>query len=185
MRQASRRYVTLHSVEHAASCSQPTNQPTMGLFSRKTSSRNNSSNNTSDTHLSANGDGAVKSPFGMKRVNSNPAQNASIPNIPLPKAPDPNLDPAGYLRSIYAVRERSQLVMEKAKRNQLRHFHVDMSKFEDTARFVVSIIKVRRASYCLRTSFLTNTDSETTIPTTIPSHHTAAGNTLKWAGDRG
>ena len=78
----------------------------------------------------------------MKRANSNPAQNANLPDIPLPKAPDPNLDPAAYLKSIYAVRERSQLVMEKAKRNQLRHFHVDTSKFADTAKFVVSIIKV-------------------------------------------
>lgn len=65
-----------------------------------------------------------------------------MPDIPLPKAPDPNIDPAAYLRSIYAVRERSKLVLEKATRNQLRHFHVDMSKFHDTARFVVSIIKV-------------------------------------------
>lgn len=80
----------------------------------------------------------------MRRGNSNPAENANIPDIPLPKAPDPNLDPASYLRSIYAVRERSRLVLEKAKRNQLRHFHVDMSKFADTANFVVSIIKVGR-----------------------------------------
>ena len=78
----------------------------------------------------------------MKRANSNPAQNATLPDIPLPKAPDPNIDPAAYLRSIYAVRERSRLVMEKARRNQLRHFQVDMSKFADTAKFVVSIIKV-------------------------------------------
>ncbi|KAF2725117.1 DUF1688-domain-containing protein [Polychaeton citri CBS 116435] len=61
--------------------------------------------------------------------------------IPLPRAPDPNLDPAGYLRSIYAVRERSALVMEKARRNQLRHFKVDHDRFKDTARYVVSIIK--------------------------------------------
>ena len=67
--------------------------------------------------------------------------------MPLPKAPDPTLDPAGYLRSIYAVRERSKLVLEKAKKNQLKHFTVDMSKFHDVASFVVSIIKVRsRAS---------------------------------------
>jgi hypothetical protein len=40
------------------------------------------------------------------------------------------------------VRERSHLVLEKAKKNQLRHFNVDMSKFQDTANYVVSIIKV-------------------------------------------
>lgn len=60
----------------------------------------------------------------------------------MPKAPDPNVDPVGYLRSIYAVRERSRLVLDKAKLNQLRHFTVDMSKFSDTANYVVAIIKV-------------------------------------------
>ncbi|KAK5164640.1 uncharacterized protein LTR77_009846 [Saxophila tyrrhenica] len=116
----------------------------MGLFSRKSSSRghsNGNGNNHNDAHLQPHANGAVKAPFGMNRANSNPAQNAVMPNIPLPKAPDPNIDPAGYLRSIYAVRERSKLVLEKARRNQLRHFHVDMSKFNDTAKFVVSIIK--------------------------------------------
>lgn len=118
----------------------------MGLFSRKNSSRLQANgNNHHNGELPPPGSDGVSKFATMQRGNSNPAQNASIPNIPLPKAPDPNLDPAGYLRSIYAVRERSRLVMEKAKRNQLRHFHVDESKFEDTARFVVSIIKV-----CLR-----------------------------------
>ncbi len=65
-----------------------------------------------------------------------------MPDVPLPKAPDPTQDPAGYLRSIYAVRERTRLVFEKAKTNELKHFNVDMSKFGDTAKFVVSIIKV-------------------------------------------
>lgn len=78
----------------------------------------------------------------MQRVNSNASRHASAPQAPLPKAPDPNIDPAAYLRSIYAVRERSKLVLEKAKRNQLQHFNVDMSKFSDTAQYVVSIIKV-------------------------------------------
>lgn len=117
----------------------------MGLFSRKSSNRghnNGNGNNYNDGHYAQHTNGAVKSPYNMSRANSNPAQHAVLPNIPLPKAPDPNIDPAGYLRSIYAVRERSQLVMEKAKRNQLRHFHVDMTKFRDTAKFVVSIIKV-------------------------------------------
>lgn len=125
----------------------------MGLFSRKHSNHrvhgNGSSNSESQYQQQQqpnNANGAVKAPFGMKRANSNPAQNANMPDIPLPRAPDPNVDPAAYLRSIYAVRERCQLVMEKARRNQLRHFHVDMSKFNDTAKFVVSIIKVGDSS---------------------------------------
>lgn len=65
-----------------------------------------------------------------------------IPAVALPKAPDPAIDPVGYLRSIYAVRERTRLVFDKAKENQLEHFIVDMGKFADTAAYVVSIIKV-------------------------------------------
>ncbi|KAK0935999.1 hypothetical protein LTR29_012460 [Friedmanniomyces endolithicus] len=107
----------------------------MGLFSRKHGSRHANG----DQHNQNNGD--VRLPANTKRANGNPAQNATFPNVPLPKAPDPNLDPAGYLRSIYAVRERSRLVLDKAKRNQLRHFTVDMSKFADTANYVVAIIK--------------------------------------------
>jgi len=68
-----------------------------------------------------------------------PAHN---PKIPLPRAPDPRVDPAAYLRSIGAVRERCSLVLQKAKKNQLNHFTVDMTKFHDTTKFVVSIIKV-------------------------------------------
>lgn len=67
---------------------------------------------------------------------------ASIPELPISKPPDPALDPAAYLRSIHAVRERSSIVLEKAKRNQLNHFDVDISKFKATASYVVSIIKV-------------------------------------------
>ena len=65
-----------------------------------------------------------------------------FPKIEMPRAPDPNVDPAGYLRSIGSVRERCKLVLEKAKRDELLHFNVDMSKFKDTTSFVVSIIKV-------------------------------------------
>jgi len=108
----------------------------MRLFSRKGSkpqvSPNGSQPNSSN--------GSLRSP-GPTPNGSRPT---SFPDVPLPKAPDPTLDPAGYLRSIYAVRERSKLVLEKAKKNQLKHFTVDMSKFGDVASFVVSIIKVRR-----------------------------------------
>ena len=69
---------------------------------------------------------------------------ATSPKSVTPAAPDPDLDPAGYLRSIHAIRERSNLVVEKAKTNQLHHFDVDANKFSETAQYVVSIIKVCR-----------------------------------------
>ncbi|KAH7135271.1 hypothetical protein B0J11DRAFT_156427 [Dendryphion nanum] len=84
--------------------------------------------------------GSLKSPV-PSIANGSKTPTVSIPDVPLPKAPDPALDPAGYLRSIYAVRERTKLVLEKAKKNQLKHFTVDMTKFSDTAGYVVSIIK--------------------------------------------
>lgn len=115
----------------------------MRLFGRKSSktavSPNGSQPNSSN--------GSLRSP-GPTPNGSRPT---SFPDVPLPKAPDPTLDPAGYLRSIYAVRERSKLVLEKAKKNQLKHFTVDMSKFGDVASFVVAIIKVRLR--CTRCTF--------------------------------
>ena len=66
----------------------------------------------------------------------------SIPDVQVPKAPDPEKDPGGYLRSIHAVRERCNLVLQKAKADSLNHFDVDMTKFKDTADYVVSMIKV-------------------------------------------
>lgn len=63
----------------------------------------------------------------------------------LPQPADPSKDPAGYLRSIHAVREQSQIVLAKAKRNELTNFRVDMSKLNDTAAYVTSIIKVNDA----------------------------------------
>lgn len=66
-----------------------------------------------------------------------------LPKIDLPRPPDPQLDPAGYLRSLGAVRERSKIVTDKALRNELKHFDVDMSKFPDVVTFVTGIIKVR------------------------------------------
>ncbi|KAG9236517.1 hypothetical protein BJ875DRAFT_371880 [Amylocarpus encephaloides] len=65
----------------------------------------------------------------------------AVSKIAMPKAPDPHVDPAGYLRSIGAVRERCSLMLEKAKQNHLNHFDVNMDQFEDTTKFVVSIMK--------------------------------------------
>lgn len=73
---------------------------------------------------------------------STPRAKVVLPKIDMPKAPNPQIDPAAYLRSIGAVRERCNLILGAARRNQLTHFDVDMSKFEDTTSFVVSVIKV-------------------------------------------
>ncbi|KAH7633270.1 hypothetical protein B0T09DRAFT_318634 [Sordaria sp. MPI-SDFR-AT-0083] len=70
-----------------------------------------------------------------------PGLNPGVPRIDIPKPPDPQLDPVGYLRSLGAVRERCKIVTEKALRNELNHFDVDMHKFEDVVSFVANIIK--------------------------------------------
>ncbi len=114
---------------------------------------------------------------------------ASIPEMPIAGPPDPVLDPVAYLRSIHAVRERANVVLDAAKRNQLNHFDVDMTKFKATAQYVVSIIKVRNCSlervYLNPLAHVTNAGhhSETTRLITRTSLHMAAGNTLTLAAD--
>ncbi|KAL6807086.1 hypothetical protein GGI42DRAFT_267018 [Trichoderma sp. SZMC 28013] len=70
-----------------------------------------------------------------------PMPSFKIPKIDLPRPPDPQLDPAGYLRSLTAVRERAKALMERAQENQLVHFDVDMNKFPDVVTFVSGLIK--------------------------------------------
>ncbi|KAJ6132529.1 hypothetical protein N7471_007744 [Penicillium samsonianum] len=112
----------------------------MGIFKRKDSKNSIQSENENDSFVSVNSartsNTSLRSP-GYK--GSGPP--ASIPELPIARPPDPALDPAAYLRSIHAVRERSNIILNKAKKNQLNHFDVDMSKFEATASYVVSIIK--------------------------------------------
>ncbi|KAK4099606.1 DUF1688-domain-containing protein [Parathielavia hyrcaniae] len=70
-----------------------------------------------------------------------PFSPCPIPSIAMPRPPDPQLDPAGYLRSLGAVRERCRIVTAKACKNELHHFDVDMDKFPDVVSFVANIIK--------------------------------------------
>lgn len=116
----------------------------MGLFKRKDSKNSiHSDKDDRESFVSVNSartsNASLRSP-GYKGT----GPPASIPELPITRPPDPALDPAAYLRSIHAVRERATLVLDKAKKNQLNHFDVDMSKFEATASYVVSIIKVAR-----------------------------------------
>jgi hypothetical protein len=89
-----------------------------------------------------------KSPTLISSSSSSPSLGGSMPDISIPPPPDPRSKPADYLRSIHAVRARSRLVLEEAKANILNHFDVDLSKFKDTADYVVSIIKVCSQSHC-------------------------------------
>lgn len=113
----------------------------MGLFKRNSKASEREENESFVSVNSArNSNTSLRSP-GYKGS----GLPASIPELPIARPPDPALDPAAYLRSIHAVRERSTIILNKAKANTLQHFDVDMTKFEATASYVVSIIKVRQS----------------------------------------
>ncbi|KAI9825718.1 MAG: hypothetical protein M1826_006902 [Phylliscum demangeonii] len=121
----------------------------MGLFSRKGSKHSVQAETLSiETDQSRHSKSSpAKSPLFARDSNGwgtpiSPATTTgAASDLAAPKPASPTTDPAAYLKSIHAVRERSRLVLEKAKRNELRHFHVDLDKFTDTAAYVVSIIK--------------------------------------------
>ena len=110
----------------------------MGLFSRKITAKVTVDGTSSTSSSAVQSPRSVKTPGGGASASFG---SLPLPEVTLPRPPDPNVDPAGYLRSLAAVRERAQLVYQKARRNQLAHFSVDMTKFVDTATYVVSIIK--------------------------------------------
>ena len=80
------------------------------------------------------------------------------------------------------MRDRAKVVFEKVKQNRLNHFDVDMSKFGETATYVVSIIKARRIPTILLT-LLTDQFSVTMRLITIQSLRMEGGNTLKLVAD--
>lgn len=115
----------------------------MGLFNRKNSKPINQDEQSVRSYTSTDRTSttsSLRSP-GLNNGLNNLAE-MPMPDVPLPKAPDPAVDPAAYLRSIHSVRQRSAEILKKAKTNQLNHFDVDTTKFAETANYVVSIIKV-------------------------------------------
>ncbi|KAL9598642.1 MAG: hypothetical protein Q9219_004388 [cf. Caloplaca sp. 3 TL-2023] len=111
----------------------------MGLFNRK--DKRSAADNASVSSKASRATSNLQSPTPKTMNGSSLLTTPSTVNVSLPSPPDPTVDPAGYLRSIHAVRERSRIIHEKAKKDQLNHFDVDLSKFEETAAYVVSIIK--------------------------------------------
>jgi hypothetical protein len=120
----------------------------MGIF-RKKDSRNNPDESKSDKSflrpavtVERISNYSHKSPKLVSDRFPSPSLGNTMPDTPIPDPPDPTSHPAAYLRSIHAVRERTKLVLDEAKSNALHHFDVDMSKFKDTADYIVAIIKV-------------------------------------------
>ena len=107
----------------------------------------------------------------------------SMQDIQVLPAPNPASNPAAYLRSINAVRERSRLVFEKAKCHSLNHFDVDFTKFKDTATYVIAIIKVWKHDSIAKLSLIDL--SETLKVGTLLYHHMAGGNTSRSESVRG
>lgn len=138
----------------------------MGLFSRKDKSSKGVTSKPSLTTIQSqvsieSGSSSIKSPSGtftsraLNRSSAGTTHTSApatpltpfspqIPKIDLPKPPDPDLDPAGYLRSLGSVRDRSRVIATKAVKNELHHFDVDMQKFPEVVSFVASIIRVSK-----------------------------------------
>jgi hypothetical protein len=93
----------------------------------------------------------------------------SFAEVPLSKTPDPALDPAGYLRSIYAARERSKLVLEKAKNIQLQH--VGNRDRLSPGNIITVADPVMPAERRSRTPGLTKFNQTYKIPSVIASQH--------------
>jgi len=134
----------------------------MGFFSRNkdkklataASRKTTPSINTAHSNASIHSASSLRSPFPTQSRNKmdhilSPGLPRQLPRVDLPRPPDPHIDPVGYLRSLWAVRERSRIVTEKAFRNELRHFDVDMSMFPNVVSFVARIIKVREGRECV------------------------------------
>ncbi|KAK4137737.1 DUF1688-domain-containing protein [Trichocladium antarcticum] len=122
-------------------------QPTLSNSQSKSSLTSGSSSiitpiNTSSRIMNRTSAGTT-STVGGPGTPLTPFSPGPMHSIAMPRAPDPQLDPAGYLRSLGAVRDRCKIVTAKANRNELRHFDVDMRKFPDVVSFVSNIIKAR------------------------------------------
>lgn len=177
------RHTDRNSALRSTSSSSPFNPTThnrlkaMGIFNRKSAKIQT---NGEIRKSSFNSSSTLKSPPPTHSSQKNsPFVSPSALDVTLPNPPDPTTDPAAYLRSIWAVRARCQLVHQRAKRNQLAHFDVDGSKFGETANYLVSIIKVEQQA----PSFWPFTNRlryrETTLQTTPKYLLTADGNTSK------
>ncbi|PHH65644.1 hypothetical protein CDD81_1730 [Ophiocordyceps australis] len=120
----------------------------MGLFSRKDKSTKGASSIATSQSTTSFHSGTSRAVGNRTSAGSmtpttplSPMSPVKLPKVDLPRPPDPSLDPASYLRSLGAVRERCQIVMGMTLNNELNHFDVDLNKFPDVVRFVSGLIK--------------------------------------------
>lgn len=126
----------------------------MGLFSRKPKAAKANSSSITISQSSASLDSSNSRLAGNRasagtispRTPLSPMSPVKLPKVDLPRPPDPQLDPAGYLRSLGAVRDRSRVVMDRLLANKLNHFDVDLTKLADVVTFVSGLIKVPHAA---------------------------------------
>ncbi|KAF3919022.1 hypothetical protein ABW21_db0200554 [Orbilia brochopaga] len=113
----------------------------MGLFSKKSSSKSTSVNSNGMGHKgsSTSVNSSIKSPTTPGGMSFS---DRSFPaSMQLPPPPNPHADPVAYLRSLHAIRERTKYVMDAAEKQQLTNFTYDRTKWEETVKYVCSIIK--------------------------------------------
>jgi len=127
----------------------------MGLFRSSNRSRPESTDPSFNDKASINGsikttNTSKSKAKSVRQVSSTADFHASLPDIMADMVLDgpPSKEQDGgvaWLKSIYSVREQCKKVLELAKKDDGKgsnHFEIDMGKFEDTAGYVVSIIKV-------------------------------------------
>lgn len=147
----------------------------MGLFSRRDKAPK------ADAHIETSQSSTSVNSANSRAMNRTSAASAvpgtplspmspvKLPKIDMPRPPDPQLDPAGYLRSLGAVRDRSSILMTKAAKNSLKHFDVDFTKLPDVVAFVSGLIRVNKLSrFSNAVHKLTNWPSHS-VTTTRPS----------------
>jgi hypothetical protein len=141
----------------------------MGFFSKKSGSNSSSSSPKLSPKLTSQ---SSRSTMSSPKTPSFPK-----PTTQLPPPPDPKVDPEGYLTSLQAVRQRSQLVFEKVRRGQGKCFTLDPGQMDHVIKYVVGIIKVCHSSRKGLTS------REITIRRIRVSPHMAVGNISTSVGD--
>lgn len=104
----------------------------MGLFSKKSAT-------PVAPKQTASAASSAPAQTAARPVSTLPPPTPPAANVRLPPKPNADADPVAYLKSLYAVRERSNAVF--ARRKELKHFSYNEMALQNVVRFVLSILK--------------------------------------------